>query len=55
MGVLAFNHFNIRAPKPLLEEVRTFYVDVVGLAEGFRPAVPVPGYWLYLEALPILH
>jgi len=55
MAVLAFNHFNIRAPKPLLEEVRTFYVDVVGLAEGFRPAVPVPGYWLYLETLPILH
>ena len=55
MGVLAFNHFNIRALKPLLEEVRTFYVDVIGLAEGFRPAVPVPGYWLYLEALPILH
>ena len=44
MGVLAFNHFNLRAPKPLLEEVRTFYVDVVGLAEGFRPAVPGP--WL---------
>ena len=55
MGALAFNHFNIRAPKPLLEEVRTFYVDVVGLTEGFRPAAPVPGYWLYLEALPILH
>ena len=55
MGVLAFNHFNIRAPKPLLEEAKTFYVDVVGLAEGFRPAVSVPSYWLYLEALPILH
>ena len=36
MGVLAFNHFNIRAPKPLLEEVKTFYVDVVGLAAA-RP------------------
>ena len=43
MGVLAFNHLNIRAPKPLLEEVKTFYVDVLGLAEGSRPTVPVLG------------
>ena len=55
MGVLAFNHFNIRAPKPLLEEIKKFYVEVVGLSEGFRPAVPVHGYWLYLEDLPVLH
>ena len=55
MGVLAFNHFNIRAPRARLEEVKHFYLSVIGLEEGFRPAVPVHGYWLYLEELPVLH
>ena len=55
MGVLAFNHFNIRAPKPVLEDVKHFYLEVIGLSEGFRPDVPIHGYWLYLEDLPVLH
>ena len=55
MSVLAFNHFNIRAPKPVLEQVKYFYLEVIGLTEGFRPDVPIHGYWLYLEDLPVLH
>ena len=55
MGVLAFNHINIRAPMPVLEEVRNFYLEVIGLADGFRPDVPIHGYWLYLGDLPVLH
>ena len=55
MGVLAFNHFNIRAPKPVLEDVKNFYLEVIGLTEGFRPDLPIHGYWLYLEDLPVLH
>jgi len=55
MGVLAFNHINIRAPRPVLEEVRNFYMEVIGLTEGFRPDVPIHGYWLYLGDLPVLH
>ena len=55
MGVLAFNPFNIRAPKPVLEDVQNFYVEVIGLTEGFRPDAPIHGYWLYLADLPVLH
>ena len=55
MGILAFNHINIRAPRPVLEEVRNFYLEVIGLTEGFRPDVPIHGYWLYLGDLPVLH
>ena len=55
MGVLAFNHINIRAPRPVLEEVKHFYLEVIGLTEGFRPDVPIHGYWLYLGDLPVLH
>ena len=55
MGVLGFSHFNIRAPKLLLEEVKTFYLEIIGLTEGFRPDAPIHGYWLYLGKLPVLH
>lgn len=55
MGVLAFNHINIRAPRPVLEEVKHFYLEVIGLTEGFRPDVPIDGHWLYLGDLPVLH
>ena len=55
MSVLAFNHFKIRAPRPLLEAVKQFYLEVIGLTEGFRPDVPIQGYWLYLEDLPVWH
>ena len=55
MGVLVFNHFNIRAPKPVLEDVKNFYLEVVGLTEGFRPDVLIHGYLLYFEDLPVLH
>ena len=55
MGVVAFNHINIRAPRRMLEEVKNFYLEVIGLAEGFRPDVPIHGYRLYLGDLPVLH
>lgn len=55
MSLVAFNHFNIRAPSALLRAVRDFYIDVIGLTEGPRPDVPVAGYWLYLAHVPVLH
>ena len=55
MPVVAFNHFNIRTPQSLMERVKTFYCDVLGLEEGYRPNTSVPGYWLYLGDLPVLH
>ena len=55
MSLIALNHFNICAPSALLLTVRDFYVDVIGLEEGPRPDAPVPGYWLYLTDVPVLH
>ena len=55
MPVLKFDHFNIRAPRELLDEVKTFYEEVVGLKVGPRPNFPFFGYWLYVENQPILH
>lgn len=47
MSVLGLSHFNIRASRPLLDELKDFYVDVVGLRPGFRPPFQRYGYWLY--------
>lgn len=55
MPVQDLNHINIRAPQPQLNRVRDFYVNVLGLQPGWRPEVPVAGYWLYLGERPVLH
>jgi catechol 2,3-dioxygenase-like lactoylglutathione lyase family enzyme len=45
---IAINHFSIRTAD--LAATRSFYVDLLGLQEGPRPAFPFPGYWLYQGA-----
>ena len=55
MPVQRFNHFNLRAPQPLLQKIRDFYVNVLGMKEGWRPPFPFPGHWLYLEEDAVLH
>jgi catechol 2,3-dioxygenase-like lactoylglutathione lyase family enzyme len=55
MQVHNFNHFNLRAPQPLLDELKNFYVDVVGMRPGWRPPFAFPGYWLYLGDDAVLH
>lgn len=55
MPVTGFNHFNLRAPRALLDALRDFYVDVVGLRPGPRPPFDSFGYWLYIGEKDILH
>ena len=55
MPVLGLSHFNLRAPRPLLDELKDFYVDVVGPRPGFRPSFQRFGYWLYAGDLDVLH
>jgi catechol-2,3-dioxygenase len=52
---MRLEHFNISGSIELLEAVRQFYVEVLGLTEGFRPAVPTRGYWLYSGADAVVH
>jgi len=52
---MQLDHINITAPAGLLEEVRDFYRDALGLAEGFRPTFSRPGYWLYAGDRPVVH
>lgn len=55
MAIEGLNHFNIIAPAVLMAGVRNFYVDVVGLQEGYRPDFGFPGHWLYAGELAVLH
>jgi catechol 2,3-dioxygenase-like lactoylglutathione lyase family enzyme len=53
--VLGFSHYNLRAPRPMLDRLRDFYVEVVGLQAGPRPPFRSFGYWLYAGGEPVLH
>ena len=55
MTVQALDHYNLRAPRELLDEICAFYRDVVGLRVGPRPAFKRFGYWLYAGERPVLH
>jgi catechol 2,3-dioxygenase-like lactoylglutathione lyase family enzyme len=55
MDTIGLNHFNITAPAGLLEKVRDFYIEVLGLALGERPDFSRKGFWLYAGAEPIVH
>ncbi|HMI38262.1 MAG TPA: hypothetical protein VK505_11620 [Steroidobacteraceae bacterium] len=55
MKVLGFSHYNLRAPRELLDTLRAFYVDVVGLKCGHRPPFSTFGYWLYAGEQAVLH
>jgi catechol 2,3-dioxygenase-like lactoylglutathione lyase family enzyme len=55
MDNVSLNHFNITAPYELLEKVRDFYVEVLGLRVGDRPGFRRKGFWLYAGREPIVH
>ena len=53
MGVQALEHVTIRCAQ--LRRTRDFYVELMGLTEGERPAFPFRGHWLYLGGVPVVH
>jgi catechol 2,3-dioxygenase-like lactoylglutathione lyase family enzyme len=55
MAALGLDHYNIRAPSPLLEQLRDFYVATLGLRVGPRPRFRTHGYWLYADDQAVLH
>lgn len=53
MALDRLDHYTIRTAK--LRETRDFYVEVLGLAEGARPAFDFPGHWLYVGERAVVH
>jgi len=50
---LRFGHFSLRPAD--LEASARFYVEALGLIDGYRPPFGFPGKWLYLGNEAILH
>jgi len=50
---MRLDHLTVRTDD--LEATKDFFVDVLGLAVGERPAFRFPGYWLYNRERPIVH
>ncbi len=46
MATIGLNHYNLRAPRELLDKLKEFYCEVVGLELGQRPPLDGSGYWL---------
>lgn len=53
MPIVAMNHFTVLARD--LEATKEFYVGVLGLVEGYRPDLGMPGAWLYSGDAAVLH
>ena len=55
MQIAGLDHINIAGSHELIARCRAFYVDVLGLTEGYRPPFRRPGFWLYAGGHPIVH
>ena len=51
MSLKTFEHVLILADD--LKKTKEFYVDLLGLKDGYRPDFPFPGHWLYLSLIHI--
>jgi catechol 2,3-dioxygenase-like lactoylglutathione lyase family enzyme len=53
MPIRLVDHVNVATQR--LEETRAFFVDVLGLVEGYRPDFGFAGHWLYAGDRAIVH
>ena len=53
MAVVGMNHFTVLARD--LAATKAFYMDLLGLTEGYRPDLGFPGAWLYCGDQAVLH
>lgn len=55
MATLGLSHYNLRAPRELMQALCAFYCEVVGLSVGPRPPFNSFGYWLYAGSRAVVH
>ncbi len=53
MTIEGMNHFTVLSSD--LQRSKSFYIDILGLTEGYRPPFAFPGAWLYVGNQAILH
>jgi catechol 2,3-dioxygenase-like lactoylglutathione lyase family enzyme len=55
MPTVGLNHINLSGPRDLLNALKDFYCDIIGLEVGARPDFERFGYWLYAGGHPVVH
>lgn len=55
MSIIRLDHYNIRAPQKIIDEVIAFYNNLLGLVPGPRPDFGIDGEWLYDGDYPMVH
>ena len=53
--IIGLNHYNLRAAPDVIEELKLFYENIVGLKVGKRPPFKNGGFWLYAGNKDVLH
>jgi len=53
--IKGLNHYNLRSDAQTMEQLKEFYVSIVGLSLGDRPPFESNGYWLYAGDKDVLH
>ena len=53
--ICGINHYNLRATPEIIEKLKKFYIEIVGLKLGHRPPFKNGGYWLYANDKDVLH
>jgi catechol-2,3-dioxygenase len=53
--IRGLNHYNLRSSSEMIETLKNFYIDIVGLELGTRPPFESKGYWLYAGGKDVLH
>ncbi|HEY2356635.1 MAG TPA: VOC family protein [Phenylobacterium sp.] len=53
MAITGLDHINIRTKE--LAKTRAFFMEVLGLTEGWRPDFPFAGAWLYAGGRDVVH
>jgi catechol 2,3-dioxygenase-like lactoylglutathione lyase family enzyme len=53
MAIVGMNHFTVLTDD--LDKTRDFYINVLGLQDGYRPPLGFPGAWLYSGGQAVLH
>jgi glyoxylase I family protein len=49
------DHYNLRSDEKMIEILKNFYINIVGLKLGHRPPFKSKGYWLYAGKNDVLH
>ena len=53
--IKGINHFNLRSDEETMHILKDFYINIVGLALGERPAFESKGFWLNAAGKDVLH